>query len=59
MMSSGVFKGVGELNIIEMGMKDPLESIKAYFPFMNIVAKSKVPVQFHTRGIGLGKEWLG
>lgn len=53
MLQSGVFKGVGECNVIEMGVEELSKSIKDYYPFFDTIAKFKVPVQFHT-GFGTG-----
>jgi predicted TIM-barrel fold metal-dependent hydrolase len=57
MLRSGIFRGVGELSVKEMGLEDPLKSVRAFYPFMDIIAKFKVPVQFHT-GTGVGKQIL-
>lgn len=54
MLGSGIFRGVGELSLIQMRNDDPLRSARAFFPFMDVVARFKVPVQFHT-GTGIGK----
>ena len=48
MLSSGVFKGVGEINLGENHAEDPYRAVREYFPFMDIIAKFKVPVEFHT-----------
>ncbi|MEM2214284.1 MAG: amidohydrolase family protein [Candidatus Bathyarchaeia archaeon] len=56
MLKSGVFKGVGELDFTETGCEDPRDSVKMFYPFMDIVAKFKVPVHFHT-GFGKGP-WM-
>lgn len=48
MLKSGVFKGFGEINLGETGAEDPYRGVRELFPFMDIIAKFKVPVQFHT-----------
>lgn len=53
MLKSGVFRGIGELDFSETGCDDPIRSVKMFYPFMDIAAKFKVPVQFHT-GFGKG-----
>lgn len=53
MLKSGVFKGIGELDFAETGCSDPLESVKMFYPFMDVAAKFRTPVQFHT-GFGKG-----
>ena len=57
MLRSGNFRGVGELSVREMGLEDPQQSTRAFYPFMDVIAKFKVPVQFHT-GTGVGKQIL-
>jgi predicted TIM-barrel fold metal-dependent hydrolase len=53
MLRSGIFRGVGELSLIQLGNDDPLRSARAFYLFMDVVSKFKVPVQFHT-GTGVG-----
>jgi predicted TIM-barrel fold metal-dependent hydrolase len=48
MLSSGVFKGVGEVNFLETGSDDAKNSFKEYIPFMEIASKYRVPIEFHT-----------
>lgn len=56
MLKSGIFKGVGEFDFTETGCEDPYDSVKMFYPFMDVIAKFKVPVQFHT-GFGKGP-WI-
>ncbi len=48
MLKSGSFKGLAEVNMIESGAEDPLKACRAYYPFMEILSKYKLPVEIHT-----------
>jgi predicted TIM-barrel fold metal-dependent hydrolase len=48
MLQSGIFKGVGEFSIAEVGMDEPLAACREFYPFMDKIAKHQLLVQFHT-----------